>query len=855
MKPIRLVFQAFGPYPGRQEIDLEALGRAGLFLIRGETGAGKTVILDAMAFALYGRSSGGARGELGAMRCQLAAEDTPTEVAFDFETGGRRYRFTRRLRVRRKRSGSTELIPEQDAFFRNADGDFEPFFENPKQSLVEGKAEELLGLGYDQFRQVVILPQGQFERLLVAKPDEKEALLTTLFGMGQWGEAAERLGEKTLAEQRALETLRQEKAALCRAAGCGQEGEITLKKQALQTQIARLQKQSEEAGREAALAAQALEEATVLDSAFARLDDAEKLCAQLEGQAEEQQRRRETLGLRELAEPYDRWRRAVRDARLVRETVQSSRQAEADCEARRTALEKEEKQAAEQRELLRQKAEKKPALDAQLTLLEQRRTFAAEAAGLAEQLEKKRAERKSCDETYKLCVEESSRAAALHLQALSCELAEGLSDGVPCPVCGSTHHPAPAHAAQGEMTRERLQKINQRLEKANAAALRCAAACDALEEQARAAERRLERAGGYDPAVHAAVQNQGKAANAAVCKLEVLEKKLAGFAARRSQLDLEGRTVRASLQNGETKLARMEAAEEAVRLELDRLDPDGAGQARLHDEKPSPALFTQLEKELREYDAQLSAAREAVRAGRAQLEGQARPALDALRERLDGLRGQEKQAYSDAKVAQGQLSRLCGTEKQVLEINRALSSRGEAFDRLAAFTRLVRGQNGVSLQRYVLGVMLSAVTAEANRLLENIHGGRYQIYRTLETSGRTRKAGLELEVLDRQSGGRRGVATLSGGEKFLVALSLSIGLSAVTQAQSGGRELGAIFIDEGFGTLDTRSLADAMGALAAVRSSRGMVGIISHVGLLRESIEPGIEVIKKKDGSTLRVIL
>ena len=88
-----------------------------------------------------------------------------------------------------------------------------------------------------------------------------------------------------------------------------------------------------------------------------------------------------------------------------------------------------------------------------------------------------------------------------------------------------------------------------------------------------------------------------------------------------------------------------------------------------------------------------------------------------------------------------------------------------------------------------------------------------------------------------------------------MALSLSIGLSAVTQAQSGGRELGAIFIDEGFGTLDTRSLADAMGALAAVRSSRGMVGIISHVGLLRESIEPGIEVIKKKDGSTLRVIL
>ncbi len=90
MKPVNLVFQAFGPYLGRQSIDFEALGRAGLFLIRGETGAGKTVILDAITFALYGRSSGGARGELSAMRCQFAAEDTPTEILFEFDTNGRR---------------------------------------------------------------------------------------------------------------------------------------------------------------------------------------------------------------------------------------------------------------------------------------------------------------------------------------------------------------------------------------------------------------------------------------------------------------------------------------------------------------------------------------------------------------------------------------------------------------------------------------------------------------------------------------------------------------------------------------------------------------------------------------------
>lgn len=856
MKPIWLMFQAFGPYAGRQEIDFEALSRAGLFLIRGETGAGKTVILDAMTFALYGKSSGGTRGELGAMRCQFAEPDAPTEVRFEFEAEGRRYRFARTLRARRKRAGGFEYIASQDALFRNENGEFEPFFENPTQTRVNAKAQEILGLEDDQFRQVVILPQGQFERLLTAKSGEKEALLTTLFGVEQWGEAAERLGERTLREQRALEALRQKKKTICQSVECEQESGITLKMQALRERIRRLETEYQAASREAAQASRTLEEAAALDRSFARLEAAERTAVRLEQQAEEQQRRRETLGLRDLAEPYERWRKAVRDARLGKENVQFSKLAEAECQESRKALEAEEKQAAEQREILLRKAERKLALDAELKLYEQRRSLAAEAEATAAQLLQRRAERKRCDEAYRARVEESSRAAALHLQLLSCELAEELRDGAPCPVCGSVHHPAPARAAQGEMTRERLQQINHALEKANQAALRVAAACEALEEQARGARERLEKAGGYDPAAHMAAQNQGKAAAAAVNKLELLAKRQADLAERRSRLDLKEKTVLASLHNGELKLAAMEAAEEAVRLELDRLDPDGTARARLHEEKPSQELFNRLERELRAYDEQLFAALETARTERLHLEGRERPNLDALRERLAQFQERSEAAHGAAEVARARLEQLKEAERQVLEINRTLEARAEAFDRLSAFTRLVRGQaGGVSLQRYVLGVMLSAVTAEANRLLEKIHEGRYQIYRTLEATGGTHKAGLELEVLDRQSGGRRSVSTLSGGEKFLVALALSIGLSVVTQTQAGGRTLGAIFIDEGFGTLDAQSLQDAMGALAAIRSSRGMVGIISHVGLLRESIEPGIEVVKKSGGSELRVVL
>ena len=147
--------------------------------------------------------------------------------------------------------------------------------------------------------------------------------------------------------------------------------------------------------------------------------------------------------------------------------------------------------------------------------------------------------------------------------------------------------------------------------------------------------------------------------------------------------------------------------------------------------------------------------------------------------------------------------------------------------------------------------MLSSVTVEANRLLKNVHGGRYQLFRTNTIAGASHKGGLELEVLDGQSNERRSVTTLSGGEKFLVALSLAIGLSAVVQAQGSGMKMEAMFIDEGFGSLDQNSVYDALEVLQSIRRANGIVGIISHVDLLREVITDKIEVKKGKQGSEL----
>ena len=180
-----------------------------------------------------------------------------------------------------------------------------------------------------------------------------------------------------------------------------------------------------------------------------------------------------------------------------------------------------------------------------------------------------------------------------------------------------------------------------------------------------------------------------------------------------------------------------------------------------------------------------------------------------------------------------------------------LKKQTDEYVRLDVFARLLRGDKGVGLKRYILGVMLTAITQQANLLLKKVHDGRYQLFRTVEGRGRARKVGLDLEVFDSFSGEKRSVASLSGGEKFLVALALSMGLSAVVQAQSGGVRIDAMFIDEGFGSLDPSSIEDALAILATIRGGSRLVGIISHVQLLKENIDASIEVRKNRTGSEI----
>ncbi len=185
MRPLKLTMTAFGPYAGTERVDFGRLGENTLFLIHGPTGGGKTTILDAMCFALFGRTSGAERDGR-QMRSDYVEPSVATEVVFDFALGAEAYRVRRvpeQEVLKRRGTGTTKMPPAATLWKRTglADDAAEGTVAASDWRRVTEALEELLGFRYEQFRQVVILPQGDFRRLLLAKSDEREKIMATLF--------------------------------------------------------------------------------------------------------------------------------------------------------------------------------------------------------------------------------------------------------------------------------------------------------------------------------------------------------------------------------------------------------------------------------------------------------------------------------------------------------------------------------------------------------------------------------------------------------------------------------------------------------------------------------------------------
>ena len=458
MRPLRVVMQAFGPYAGEQTLDFAELRGASFFLITGPTGSGKTTVLDAMSFALYGVTSGGPENEGGrsgaAMRSDHADPELLTRVAFDFALGAERFRIVREPEQERpKLKGDGVTKHNQTAtLWRLRDGD--DALEESGGPLETGwtkvsvKSEELLGFRSEQFRQVVMLPQGRFQKLLEADSKEREQILRALFDTGHYGALELALKDAAKGLRDAASRLAAQRAEALRQADTESAEDLAERRDRLALGAAEAAAHAGEAEKARDEAQQRLQGGR---DAVGRLDEltaAEAATAAVAGREESVATVRAELGAAEQASTVSEAATRVATARKAAAERRAASEAWEDRRLRRSeaateaaaALEAVEAAAAD-REAAADEVRRLKALVGVTTDLATARAAADAAQATAAAV---RGDAAAAEAAWTAARDRGDAAAAAWREAQAGRLAEGLRTGEPCPVCGSTDHPSPA---------------------------------------------------------------------------------------------------------------------------------------------------------------------------------------------------------------------------------------------------------------------------------------------------------------------------------------------------------------------------------------------------------------------------
>lgn len=924
MKPLKLTMSAFGSYAGKNVIDFTGQ-QQGIFLITGDTGAGKTTIFDAITYALYNQTSGGERnGNM--MRSQYARPETETYVELEFLYRGQTYRVRRNPDYKITKTLKNGKIREQkvphSVELTLPDGTVFP----EKKNATDAKIIEILGLTADQFSQIVMIAQGDFLKLLYTKSDERKMIFSKLFRTDIYWKIQENLRRKSMEmDERIQENDRAFEQEKSRIILLPESEELPLDEL-----VERLRERLKDALKEQNLRRANVEE---LNKKITKYEEINKLFVSLEKirqtgkelearQAESKERRqqienalkadkvlvaeqqnlRQQQEVEQSAQAIAKMTETLANNQEMFETLKTQQQ-EAEAKQKREAADIQKKMLALEQSfpsyeaLQNARSEEQQAKKVWEDLGKtSEESFHKKKAGIAALKEQQKQQEQVVEQTKKnweqtsLSASESAKHYEHMYEAFLKEqagiLAENLSAGCPCPVCGSTVHPDPAklsdHAvteleveqakktraaaeekrdmayAAFEAEKTEKQKLAQAVEKEEA---------DFVLAQTIAKQQRKEAEQNYvslqkiaeqirEKLVYPSLAEAKKQYAAMQKALEAAEQEIERKRQKVSELaeamnTLKGQKL-AEEENQKTakKLAAKTEKEYAKLLEKSGFVSEETYHLAILPERSR----SKLEREEKEYESQCLRQQSEQKLLEKQVSGKTYTDTTELNERLKV----EKQALKEAEKTYMELHTAYENDRAVLqncavylEKGKKMESEDQVIKSLSKTANgRLSGSAKIDFETYIQRQYFKQIIHEANKRLLTMSNHQFILKLKEEANtGRKTNEGLDLSVYSLVTDSERDVKTLSGGESFLAALAMALGLSDIVERSAGAIHPDMMFIDEGFGSLDAQSRQQAIEVLGELAGDSRMVGIISHVTELKEQIDRKLVVSRTDKGS------
>ncbi len=902
MRPIKLTVSAFGPYAGKEVLDMEKLGDRGLYLITGDTGAGKSTLFDAIMFALYGVTSAGKR-TASEMRSTYADPEIETFVELVFDYGGKRYTVRRSpdyIREKKKGTGTTNNVG-------TADLTDESGLHLTKQTEVNNRLNEIIGLTAEQFSGIAMIAQGEFEKVLQADTKERQAIFRKLFKTDNYEILSFRLKRMAAEMKNECDRIMTEMDThinSCEAApdsiagerlddakaGNVPETEIPELFEKIADHDRKLFNEADEAAEKTKARYDELNrkagEARNLKAVSDKLEGYRKDLEELEEKQkyaeealvtekdheEERKKLREKITL--LTNDLNKYDELDHKKEAADELKKIQDEAEAEFTENKKLLDNIASSLADTIEKLRQYDD----TEEKILRLSEEKTKAAQAYSVA--TEYAAAVRKR-DELVKT----ASAAADMYAKARKKEMLAGdryvrmnrsmlddragflaemvLKEGEKCPVCGSVEHPDIAKRKKDAPTEDEVEQarnewndLSGQMKKKAAESEKAAAMLAASEDEVSKYLKKmpeLEEAGDEAESIYREALDE---AQNALMSAE------------------EDKKIRDKLRNQRDRLApeKEERTEVLNSLEQDVKVIGQKYSAALESYKETESMLefgsrADAEHEIEKLSSKLSESEKALKA--------AEENERELKGKTDELNGQIRSAEEQTKAfdresfdkMETELADLEEAAEQAQNVRNEISARIRSNEReFAAYRKCAEewkqsaqeyeqikdladtasgeltGHTRIMLETFVQTAYLDRILRHANRRLSRMSEMRYELIRKTSGFGKSHQSGLDLNVIDHHNGTERSVNTLSGGESFMASLSLALGLSEEIREASGGIRLDTMFVDEGFGTLSEDALSAAVKALMELSEDDRLVGIISHVEELKQRIDKKIVI-------------